>query len=107
MVNKRDLKIKKVNIKMEESLNSLIKSIDSHTQKDTMELIRTKINKGIDELRKNDKYFRRIEREEVDFWYNVLCEHEKSDLYNLFNIYRGLKSLINENNYLKDILNKD
>ena len=92
---------------MEESLNSLIKTIDSQAQKDTMELIRTKINKGIDELRKNDEYYSQIEREEVVFWNNVLCEHKKSDLYKLFNIYKCLKILRNENNYLKDILNKD
>ena len=91
---------------MEESLNSLIKTIDSQTQKDTMELIRTKINKGIDELRKNDEYFINIEIEEVDFWRNVLRNHHKSDLFYLFNIYERLKTLRNENHYLKDILNK-
>ena len=77
---------------MEESLNSLVKTIDSQAQEDTMELIRTKIFKGIDELRKNDKYYRQIEREEVNFWFNVLCEHKESDLYKLFNIYKCLKS---------------
>ena len=92
---------------MEESLNSLIKTIDSQAQKDTMELIRTKINKGINELRKNDEYFRQIEREEINLWFEVLGKNIKSDLYKLFNIYKCLKRLRDENNYLKDILNKE
>ena len=92
---------------MEESLNSLIKTIDSQAQKDTMELIRTKINKGINELRKNDEYFTQIEREEINFWFEVLGKNIKSDLYKLFSIYKCLKNLRNENNYLKDLLNKE
>ena len=107
MESKINLKIRKVNIKMEESLNSLVKTIDSQVQKDTKELIRTKIYKGIDELRKNDEFSIRLEREEINFWINALCEHKKSDIYKLVNIYECLNSLSDTNDCLKDLLNKE
>ena len=93
---------------MEESLNSLVKTIDSQAQKVTKELIRNKIYKGINELRKNDDEFsRRLEIEEINFWYNLLRECKNSNLINLVNIYDCLKNLKYNNNNLKDLLNKE
>ena len=66
---------------MEESLNSLIKIIDSQAQKDTKELIRTKIYKEIDELRKNDEFSKRFEMEEIKFFkrnLGVLIDEDKN-----------------------------
>ena len=54
---------------MDESLNSLIKIIDSQAQKDTKELIRTKIYKEIDKLLKKDcRFSERFEMEEIKFF---------------------------------------
>ena len=92
---------------MEESLNSLIKTIDSQAQKDTKELIRTKIYEWIDEVRKNDKYSSRLEIEEIIFWSNVLCEYKKNDKYKLVDIYSCLNKLRYTNDDLKDLLNKE
>ena len=106
---KIDLKIRKVNIKMEESLNSLIKIIDSQAQKDTKELIRTKIYKEIDELRKNDEFSKRFEMEEIKFFkrnLGVLIDEDKN-LNKLVYIYEYLNDFSNTNDYLKDLLNKE
>ena len=67
---------------MEESLNSLIKIIDSQAQKDTKELIRTKIYKELDKLLKKDcRFSKRFEMEEIKFFkrnLGVLIDEDKN-----------------------------
>ena len=93
---------------MEEGLANLICTIDSRAQKDTKELIRTKIYKWMDELRKNDEYSRILEREEINFWNILLSKNrKKNDIRKLVNIYECLNSLSYTNDILKDLVNKE
>ena len=79
---------------MDESLIELFKLLDSQSLEDNREKIRTKIYKDLDKLRKKDYEFsKRLEIEEINFWFNLLTEHKDSKLNNLVNIYECLKNL--------------
>ena len=92
---------------MEESFIKLVEKINSQAQKDYREKIRTKIYKEIDELRKNDEFSKRLEREESYFWINLLRENNDSNFKNLVKIYECLNSLRFVTDEFKDLLNGD
>ena len=105
---KIDLKIKKVNIKMEESFINLFEKFNSQLLKDYKDKIRTNIYKELDELRKKDYEFsKRLEIEESNLWFNLLRGHKYSTLNNLVNIYDCLINLKCVINRFKDLVNTD
>ena len=53
---------------MEESLIKLVKKFNSQSIEGNRDKIRNKIWKEIEELRKDDEFFREIESEERDFF---------------------------------------
>ena len=53
---------------MEESLINLVKKFNSQSIEDNRDKIRNNIWKEIEELRKDDEFFREIESEEKDFF---------------------------------------
>ena len=89
---------------MDENLNELISLLNSQTLEDNMEKIRTKIYKEIKRLLKdNDEdYFRRLDTEEIHFWYNILRLRTDNNLNNLIKIYECLKILKNNINSFRD-----
>ena len=93
---------------MDESLIELIKLLDSQSLEDNREKIRTKIYKDLDKLRKKDYEFsKRLEIEEINFWFNLLREHKDSKLNNLVNIYECLKNLKYHIDSFKDLVSTD
>ena len=92
---------------MEESVIKLIEKINTQAQKDYREKIRTKIYKEINELRKNDEFSKRLEREESYFWFSLLRENKDSNLKNLVKIYQCLNSLRLVTDEFKSLVNGD
>ena len=78
---------------MEESFFNLVENFDSQLLEDYRNKIRTNIYKEIDKLRKNDEFSKRLEREELCFWFNLLVENNNSNLNNLVLIYDCSKNL--------------
>ena len=60
---------------MEESLIKLVKKFNSQAIEDNRDKIRNKIWKEIEELRKDDEFFREIESEERDFFLNLISRN--------------------------------
>ena len=80
---------------MEERLINLVKKFNSQTIEDNRDKIRNKIWKEIEELRKDDEFFREIESEERDFFLNLVkCHGSKiTKIEKLFKLYESLEML--------------
>ena len=92
---------------MDESLNELLRLLDSQSLEDNMEKIRTKIYKEIEKLRKDDddEFSRKLERLEIFLWQQLPVNN--SNLNNLVLIYENLRSLRFNIDRLKDLVNTD
>ena len=94
---------------MEKSFINLVEKLsNSELLKDYRDKIRTNIYKELDELRKkNDEFSRRLEIEESHLWFNLLREHNDSNLNNLVHIYDCLKNLKYDIDRFKDLVNTE
>ena len=100
---KISLKIKKVNIKMDETIIKLVEEVNSYSIDRIKDKIGTKIHKEIEKLRKDDDQFsKKLERFEYDLWLKLLNNYDSNgqllvnrdgNLNDLVKIYDSLKSL--------------
>ena len=93
---------------MDESLFELLKLLHIQSLEDNREKIRAKIYKEIDRLRKkDDRFCKSLEMNEIRFWLDLLREHKDSNLKKLFYIYECLKDLKFNIDRFKDLVNTD
>ena len=80
---------------MEESLINLVKKFNSQSIEDNRDKIRNTIWKEIEELRKDGEFFRKVEREERDFFLNIIKYYGSSNtkIEKLFKLYENLEML--------------
>ena len=80
---------------MEESLINLIKKFNSQSMEDNRDKIRNDIWKEIEELRKDNEFFRKTEKEERDFFLNIVKYYGSSNtkIEKLFKLYECLEML--------------